>query len=135
MVKPDKLDKYAIYMKITNEDFWELLRINNANFQATADAITKVAGGTYSRQAVHERAMRDPDQVDDIKESNLDLAERGMMELVVSDNESIKFKACETILKRKGGKRGWGDKQELDITGGMDMNFKVEFIDPDVDFE
>jgi hypothetical protein len=95
--------------------------------------IAQVTGGTYTRQAVQDRASKDPEQLDDIRESNLDLAETGMMTLAASDNEAIKLKACETILKRKGRKRGWGDKQELEING--DMNMLVEFVDPDSDFE
>jgi hypothetical protein len=121
------------FTKINNEDFWKLLRDNNGVFQATANVIAQVTGGTYTRQAVQDRASKDPEQLDDIRESNLDLAETGMMTLAVSDNEAIKLKACETILKRKGRKRGWGDKQELEING--DMNMLVEFVDPDSDFE
>lgn len=122
-------------MKINNAEFWAVLRENGGVFQATADAISKEFGISYTRQAVRERALAKPEELRDIEERNVDLAETGVHSLMKSENESIKLKACDLLLKKKGVERGWGDKQELDIKGSMDMNFKVEFIDPDADFE
>ena len=122
-------------MKINNQEFWAILRANGGVFKATADAITEKTGESITRQGVSQRAKKDKEQLVDIKDTRVDVAETGMDEMMKSDNEAIKFKACETVLKRQGRDRGWGDKQELDIKGEMDMNFVVEFVDPDADFE
>jgi len=120
-------------MKITSAEFWAVLRENGGVFQATADAISKEFNISYTRQAVRERALSKPKELRDIEERNVDVAETGIHSLMKSENESIKLKACDLLLKKKGVERGWGDRQELAING--DMNMLVEFIDPDDDFE
>jgi len=120
-------------MKVNKQEFWAILRANGGVFQATADAIEIATGDRITRQAVSQRAKKDPEQLEDIRERNIDVAETGIHSLMKSNNESIKLKACDLLLKKKGIDRGWGDKQELAING--DMNMIVEFVDPDDDFE
>ena len=49
-------------------------------------------------------------------EENLDIAEEGLMSLIKSKNENIKLRACELLLKTQGKRRGYTEKQELDIS-------------------
>ena len=116
-------------MKITSAEFWAVLRENGGVFQATADAISKEFGITYTRQAVRERALAKPEELKDIEDRNIDLAETGLHSLMQTKNESIKLKACELFLKTKGKKRGYVERQELEVDG--DYNLIVEFVEPE----
>jgi len=122
-------------MKLSHNEFWAVLR-ESAGIYARASRIAKREYGVdITRIAIRDRALKDPEQLDDIREESVDIAEEGLHALMRSKNEPIRLKAVERFLKSKGKSRGWGDKQELDITGNMNMNFVVEFVDPDEDFE
>lgn len=73
-----------------------------------------------SRQAVRERARRRPDSLADIEEEVVDAAEHGMLSLLASENEAIRFRTAEFILKTKGRGRGYVYKVE---NPGPEANF------------
>lgn len=72
----------------------------------------------YTRQSVRERALNNPDEYKDILEESTDFAESGLIDLMMSKNENVKFKAIELYLRTKGRERGYGDK--------IDLNFNNE---------
>jgi hypothetical protein len=116
-------------MKINNPEFWSILRENGGVFQATADAIKKEFGISYTRQAVRERALGKPEELKDIEERNIDLAETGIHSLMKTKNEAIQLRACELYLKTKGKSRGYVERQEIEVDG--DFNLVVEFVEPE----
>ncbi len=101
--------------KLSDEQFLSVLRENAGLFARTARAITAQFKVPYTRQSVRERAGNFPEQVIDIAEQNIDIAEEGIHTLMSSENEAIKFKACELILKTLGKKRGYIERQEIDF--------------------
>lgn len=102
--------------KISDEQFLSLLRENAGLFARTARAIKKQFKIEYSRQAVRDRAEKFPDELMDICEENLDIAEEGLHSLMRSGNEAVKLRAIELYLKTKGKKRGYIERQEIDAT-------------------
>jgi len=69
--------------KISDEEFLSFLRENCGLFSKTAEAISKHFGISYSRQAVFEKAKKFPQEIEDIREANLDIAEDGLHTLLL----------------------------------------------------
>lgn len=99
--------------KLSDEQFFSILRENAGLFARTARAIKQQFGIKYTRQAVRKRALASPEILKDIEEENLDIAEEGLHTLMRSQNERIKLKAIELFLKTKGKKRGYVERQEM----------------------
>ena len=53
-------------MKVSEKEFWEILRENAGLYSRTARAIEKQFNVSYSRQAVKERAEKDMERLNDI---------------------------------------------------------------------
>lgn len=102
-------------MKVTDVEFWSALRKNKALYSRTARALELKYNITYSRQAVKERAEKDLDQLNDIVEENLDVAEEVHHNLMMSKDEKIQIKASQFYLKNKGKGRGYIEKQQIEI--------------------
>lgn len=98
---------------LTDNEFFSILRENAGIFSRTAAAIREKYGIEYSRQAARDRALRQPELLADIEDEGVDVAEAGMKELMISIDEDIKFKACQFVLKTKGKKRGYVERQEV----------------------
>ena len=102
-------------MKVSDVEFWSALRKNKALYSRTARALELKYNITYSRQAVKERAEKDLDQLNDIVEENLDVAEEVHHNLMMSKDEKIQIKASQFYLKNKGKGRGYIEKQQIEI--------------------
>jgi hypothetical protein len=123
--QPAKVTRKA--KKLSDAQFWAILRKNAGIFGRTARMIEKEYGFTYSRQAVRERAMAHAELLADIDEENVDIAEEGLHDLMRSGNPSVKLKAIETYLKAKGSHRGYYEKQKTQVEG--DVSVTVRFVD------
>ena len=123
--QPAKVNRKA--KKLSDAQFWAILRKNAGIFGRTARMIEKEYGFTYSRQAVRERAMAHTELLADIDEENVDIAEEGLHDLMRSGNPSVKLKAIETYLKAKGSHRGYYEKQKTQVEG--DVAVTVRFVD------
>jgi len=110
--------------KLSDEQFLSILRENSGLFAKTARAIREQFGIEYSRQAVRVRAGNHPEEVLDIAEENLDVAEDGLLTLLKSSNDNIRLRAIELLLKTKGKMRGYTEKTELNITGTINIEPK-----------
>ena len=119
--------------KISDEQFLSLLRENAGLFARTAKAIQKQFGIKYSRQAVRDRAAHFPEEVKDIDEENLDVAEEGLHSLMRSKNEPIKFASIKLYLSTKGKKRGYIER--FDLTTNGDNLPPINIIMPKLDDE
>ena len=102
--------------KLSDEQFLSILRENGGLFAKTSRAIKEQFDIDYSRQAVRDRALNFPDELADIDEECLDIAEDGLMTLIKQGSESAKIRAIELCLKTKGKKRGYIERQEIAIT-------------------
>ena len=116
MAKKTKKTKRSPAIKVSDEQFFSILRENAGLYARTARAIESQFGIKYSRQAVHLRAKKHPDILADIDEENLDIAEEGLHSLMRSKTEAIKADTTKFYLKHKGRKRGYVEKVQADIT-------------------
>jgi len=98
--------------KITDKEFFAILRENAGLYARTARAIVAQFKIPYTRQAVRARAEKHPDVVADIEEENFDIAEEGLHSLMRSKAENVRFKSIEFFLKTKGRKRGYVERKE-----------------------
>ena len=115
-------------IKISDKEFLTILRENAGLFSRTAKAIEKQFKIDYTRQAVRERALKFPEELIDIREQNIDVAEDGLFSLMKSDNDNVKMRAIELYLKTIGKARGYVEKVEQQITGGMDNTLEIKIV-------
>ena len=94
-------------VRLSDKEFWAILRENAGLFSRTARAIKKQYGIEFSRQAVEARAKKKPELLQDIFEENLDIAEEGLIALMRSKDWKAKQRAIEFYLKNKGKSRGY----------------------------
>jgi len=113
-------------MKLSNEQFWAGLRESAGLYARAVRLYKKEYDVDITRISVRERAMKDPDQLKDIREQNLDIAEEGLHSLMRTKNENVKLRAIDIFLKTQGKGRGYVERQEVAIDG--DMNLTVKFI-------
>lgn len=100
---------------IPDKQFWGILRQCAGNITECRDEILKQTGIQMSRQAVHQRATRQMEQLNDIRDEAVDAAEAGLMTLMKSKNQTIKIKAIELFLKAYGKKRGYGNTHQIEF--------------------
>ena len=113
-------------MKLSSEEFWAGLRESAGLYARAVRLYKKEYGVVISRVGVRDRALKDPDQLKDIREQNLDIAEEGLHSLMRTKNENVKLRAIELFLKTQGRARGYVEKQEIDLDG--DMNLTIKFV-------
>lgn len=113
--------------KLSNKNFWAILRKNGGLYARTARAIEKEFGVKMTRQSVRARAEKDQKQLQDIFEESVDLAEEGLQDLMRSPLPNIRLKAIELYLKSKGGGRGYHLKDSVTHSGEVAVN--VKFVD------
>lgn len=102
--------------RLSDKEFWTMLRENAGLYARTARAIEKEFGVRITRQSVRERAEKKPELLADIIEENLDIAEEGQHTLMRSKNENVRQKAIEFYLKTKGKSRGYIVQVNSDVT-------------------
>jgi hypothetical protein len=107
------LTKMRKTRKLTDKEFWDILRANAGLYARTARAIEKQFGIEYTRQSVKERAEKNKELLADIEEENIDIAEEALHSLMRSKNERIRMQAVQLVLKTKGKQRGYVERQEL----------------------
>ena len=115
-------------MKVSEKEFWEILRENAGLYSRTARAIEKQFNISYSRQAVKERAEKDLERLSDIEAQNFDVAEEGLHSLMRSKNEKIKLDSTRFYLKTKGKNRGYIERKEITGAEGMTNKLEIELI-------
>jgi hypothetical protein len=83
--------------------------------------------GIYTRQSVWKRATGDPEQLGDIIEEALDIAEEGLQSLIRTAPPNVRLQAIQFFLKAKGKSRGYGDKP-LEISATATHNEPTEGV-------
>lgn len=102
--------------KLSDKQFLAILRANGGLSSRTARAITDKYGFSYTRQSVEARKKKFPDEVFDIQEENLDVAEETIINIMRSPDRKTALRAADIYLRAQGKHRGYGDA--LDITSG-----------------
>lgn len=103
-------------MKVTEQQFEEALRNSGGLYSQTVKYIKKHFDVTISRAGVKDRADKKPELLQEIRNTVIDKAEAGMITLMNSKNEGIKFKTCTYMLDRLGSDRGYINKSNVDHT-------------------
>ena len=111
-------------MLLGETEFLTILRENGGLYAKTAKAITELTGISISRQAVYQRAQNYPDVLKDIKEEIIDGAEDGLADLMKCDDNRIKLEAIKLYLKTQAKSRGYVEKQEVDLSGSININWE-----------
>lgn len=101
---------------LSDKEFLAYLRNNAGLYARTARAIERDLGIKFTRQAIQMRASKFPNEIKDIKEQNIDIAEEALHDLMRSKNPSIKLKAAELYLRTIGKGRGYVEKAEVDVS-------------------
>lgn len=107
--------------KISDKEFLAILRECAGLYARTARMIESEFGIKYSRQAVRARAEQFREELEDIEQQNIDIAEEGLHSLMRSKNERVRLRAIEMYLKTKGKKRGYIERQEVDHSGNVSI--------------
>jgi|TARA_R110000772_G_scaffold165159_1_gene276483 hypothetical protein len=113
-------------MKLSNDEFWGGLRESAGLYARAVRLFKKEYDVDITRIAVRDRALKDKDQLQDIREESLDIAEEGLHSLMATTNETVKLRAIDLFLKTQGKGRGYVERQEVDVDG--DFSVKVEFV-------
>jgi len=103
--------------KLSDKQFFEVLRSCAGLYARTARKITRELGIPYTRQAVRDRALANPDELEDINEEAIDLAEETLHSLMRSKDERIAIQAVKLYLTTKGGKRGYTQRSQHEVSG------------------
>lgn len=82
--------------------FWQMLEEAGGIYARAARLIERVYGISMSRQNVRQRALKDPERLNDIRENKIDHAEEVITDLLKSQNEAIRLRAAELLLTRHG---------------------------------
>lgn len=110
--------------KLSNAEFWTILRDNGGLFARTAKAIERKYKISFSRSAVKQRADTEPHLLNDIIEESLDIAEEGILFLMKQKGDiAVQLNAIKYYLNKKGASRGYGERAiELNATAGAVNN-------------
>lgn len=111
-------------MVLGETEFLTILRENGGLYAKTAKAISELTGIPISRQAVYQRAQNYPEVLKDIKEEIIDGAEDGLADLMKCDDNRIKLEAIKLYLKTQAKSRGYIEKQEVDLSGSININWE-----------
>lgn len=112
--------------KLSNKEFWDILRENGGIAARTVRAIKAKYGISITRQAVRQRAATKPELLEDIEEANLDRAEETLFDVLVKADEPTRLRAATYYLDRKGRKRGYIEKSE--VNGNLNVNLATLFV-------
>ena len=113
--------------KLTDEQFWPILERNDGLFHYTAKDIEESLGISYTRQAVQNRAAKDPERLQSIKEKSLDKAERNLDRFMDSGEDRVALDATKFYLKTIGKPRGYVEKTEVDNTHTFPDKIELKF--------
>jgi hypothetical protein len=111
-------------MLLGETEFLTVLRENGGLYAKTAKAISEMTGIPITRQAVYQRAQNYPEVLKDIKEEIIDGAEDGLADLMKCDDNRIKLEAIKLYLKTQAKSRGYVEKQEVDLSGSININWE-----------
>ena len=121
--------------EISDKVYWTYLKANKGLYSQTAAAIAQHENIKMSRQAVRERAIRNPDKLNEVFEYLKDKAESNMHNLMDdADSDAVKLKANLEWLNRKAKDRGWGEDETIDINANISNESKIslENVDPEI---
>ena len=112
--------------RLSKKEFWNCLSEAGGLYARCARLIEEKYGTSISRQAVRERAEKDPDLLMQIVETGLDLAEERLQQLFDSKNERVRLRSLEFYLRTKGRSRGYAERKELTGANGEPLGAEYD---------
>ena len=103
-------------MKVTQHQFEEAIRKTGGLYSASVNYIKKKWRIDITRQSVKERAEKNPELLQEVREAAKDKAESVVFDCMSDKNSTVKFKAATYYLDRLGADRGYLIKNHLDHT-------------------
>jgi hypothetical protein len=94
-------------IKLSDDEFLACLRECAGIYSRTRRMIIAKYKIDITRQAVRQRALTFPDELQDIDEESTEVALEGLHTLMRSKEEKIKFAACKYYLDNKGKSLGF----------------------------
>lgn len=115
------------YQKYSDEDMINALRKFRGNLSSAAEYLGCERSTIYDRMKISPAVQAAKDEAEDHR---LDLYEAAIDKAALEDRD---VGAIKYVLSTRGRKRGYSEKQEVDITGtGITLQLqKVEFAGPD----
>lgn len=101
-------------IKTPKEEIVKTLRETGGNVSATARKLN------VSRESVSRRVSAEPELrtiTEQERQGMVDIAERGLKELMYSDNQAVRLGAIKYTLSTIGKSRGYTERQEVDVSG------------------
>jgi len=84
-------------IRLTDDEFYNILRENNGLYSRTAKAIESRYQIDYTRQAVYDRASKQPEVLQEIREGRVDKAEQVHDDLLDDPDPRIRKDAAQFI--------------------------------------
>ncbi|MBT4208981.1 hypothetical protein HOE22_11690 [Candidatus Woesearchaeota archaeon] len=110
--------------QLKKEQLLEAL-VKSLGIVSTACASVGMSRTTYYKYYNEDKGFKT--LVDDISDVAIDFAESKLFDLIREGNPT----AIIFYLKTKGKKRGYVEKQEIDLGDNYPTNITVEFVSPD----
>lgn len=110
--KEPETDIEILNYKVDDRAFWSCMRKAYGNCAKAARYLKKDFDIDISRQAVHARAMRNPELAEECREMTVDLAEEVMMNLLLGSDKKVAADMVKHITKTLGKQRGYIEKTE-----------------------
>ena len=111
-------------IRLTDDEFYNILRENNGLYSRTAKAIESRYQIDYTRQAVYDRASKQPEVLQEIREGRVDKAEQVHDDLLDDPDPRIRKDAAQFILKTLAKKRGYVERVENAVTDNDGNNIQ-----------
>ena len=103
-------------MKVDQSQFEEAIRKTGGLYSATAQYIKKKWKIDITRQAIKDRAEKNPELLEEVREASKDKAESVVFDIMTKSNDANRLKAATYYLDRLGTDRGYINKSNVDHT-------------------
>lgn len=131
--EPD--DEEILNYKVSDIQFWAVLRESYGVYAKAARLLKQAYDIDISRQAIHSRATRHPDKLEDCRAYILDDAEQVLVSLLRSKDDKVRLGAAKHITDKRGSSAGWVAKQQTEHSGTVQIqSVTVEHVVVDTPF-
>lgn len=111
--------------KITEDQYLKAIFASHGNLSLMRRLFSKELNVDLSRQAIHIRSKKYPNEFASARASYIENAEIAIFEGLDSDNPMVKQRAAEFVLKTVGKHLGYSEKQEIELTTPPTINVNI----------
>lgn len=121
--------------KIDDVEFWAAMYMGYGIISRVIKVIKRDHGVSMSRQAIHERAKKEPEKLNECREIIIDAAEETLLELMMTGDKKTRADMAKTVVKTLGKTRGYVEKTETEHSGELTVtSVTVEHVSTGVPF-